>query len=56
MKDIVWGDILSVEVDVIDEDHHKQVNIFNIRNQRMATSGLPKAEKGLQLQNHGSNK
>lgn len=32
MKDIVWGDILSVGVDEIDEDHRKLVNIFNILN------------------------
>ena len=32
MKDIVWGQILSVEVDEIDEDHRKLVNIFNILN------------------------
>lgn len=32
MKDIVWGDVLSVGVDEIDEDHRKLVNIFNILN------------------------
>ena len=32
MKDIVWGNILSVEIDEIDEDHRKLVNIFNILN------------------------
>jgi hemerythrin len=32
VKDIVWSDILSVEVDEIDEDHRKLVNIFNILN------------------------
>lgn len=32
MKDIAWSDILSVEVDEIDEDHRKLVNIFNILN------------------------
>ena len=32
MKDIVWGDILSVGVDEIDEDHRKLVSIFNILN------------------------
>lgn len=30
MKDIVWGRVLSVGVDEIDEDHRKLVNIFNI--------------------------
>jgi len=32
VKDIVWGDILSVGVDEIDEDHRKLVSIFNILN------------------------
>jgi hemerythrin len=32
VKDIVWSDILSVEVDEIDDDHRKLVNIFNILN------------------------
>jgi hemerythrin len=30
VKDIVWGRVLSVGVDEIDEDHRKLVNIFNI--------------------------
>ena len=32
MKDIVWGQVLSVDVDEIDEDHRKLVSIFNILN------------------------
>ena len=32
VKDIVWGEILRVGVDEIDEDHRKLVNIFNILN------------------------
>ena len=32
MKDIVWGEVLSIGVDEIDEDHRKLVNIFNILN------------------------
>jgi hemerythrin-like metal-binding protein len=32
VKDIVWGHVLSVGVDEIDEDHRKLVNIFNILN------------------------
>jgi hemerythrin-like metal-binding protein len=32
VKDIVWGKILSVEVEEIDEDHRKLVNIFNVLN------------------------
>jgi len=30
VKDIVWGEVLSVEVDEIDEDHRKLLDIFNI--------------------------
>lgn len=30
MKDIAWGPILSIEVDEIDDDHRKLVNLFNI--------------------------
>jgi hemerythrin-like metal-binding protein len=32
VKDIVWGEILSVGVNEIDEDHRKLVGIFNILN------------------------
>lgn len=32
MKEIVWSQVLSVEVDEIDEDHHKLLDIFNILN------------------------
>lgn len=32
MKDMVWGDVLSVAIDEIDEDHRKLVSIFNILN------------------------
>ncbi len=41
MKDIVWGDILSVEVDEIDEDHRKLMNIFNILNHSVAEGESP---------------
>ena len=30
MKDIVWGEILSVGVDEIDEDHRKLVDLFTL--------------------------
>lgn len=30
MKDIVWGEILSVGVDEIDDDHRKLVDTFNV--------------------------
>jgi len=41
VKDIVWGDILSVEVDEIDEDHRKLVNIFNILNHSVTEGESP---------------
>ncbi len=36
MKDIVWGKVLSVDVDEIDEDHRKLLGIFNILNHSLA--------------------
>jgi hemerythrin len=39
VKDIVWGQILSVGVDEIDEDHRKLVNIFNILNHAVMEGG-----------------
>jgi len=41
VKDIVWGDVLSVEVDEIDEDHRKLVNIFNILNHSVTEGESP---------------
>jgi len=38
MKNLVWSHILSVEVDEIDEDHRKLVDIFNNLN-RAVTEG-----------------
>ena len=32
MKDLVWSQVLSVEVDEIDEDHRKLLDLFNILN------------------------
>ncbi len=32
MKDLIWGDTLSVEVDEIDDDHRRLVELFNILN------------------------
>ena len=32
MKDIVWGDVLSVGVPEIDDDHRKLINTFNVPN------------------------
>lgn len=41
MKDIVWGEILSVGVDEIDEDHLKLVGIFNILNHAVQEGESP---------------
>jgi hemerythrin len=41
VKDIVWSDILSVEVDEIDEDHRKLVNIFNLLNHAVMDREAP---------------
>jgi len=41
VKDIVWGDILSVGVDEIDEDHRKLVGIFNILNHSVMEGESP---------------
>lgn len=41
MKDIVWGKILSVGVDEIDEDHRKLVGIFNILNHAVQEGESP---------------
>jgi len=41
VKDIVWGDILSVAVDEIDEDHRKLVSIFNILNHSVIEGESP---------------
>lgn len=38
MRALVWGDILSVGVDEIDEDHRKLLDIFNVLN-RAVTEG-----------------
>ena len=32
MKDLLWGETLSVDVDEIDEDHRRLVDLFNILN------------------------
>lgn len=41
MKDIVWGRVLSVGVDEIDEDHRKLVSIFNILNHAVMDGESP---------------
>lgn len=41
MKDLVWGEILSVGVDEIDEDHRKLIHIFNILNHAVTEGESP---------------
>lgn len=41
VKDIVWGEILRVGVDEIDEDHRKLVNTFNILNHAIMEGDSP---------------
>lgn len=41
VKDIVWNNVLSVEVDEIDEDHRKLVGIFNILNHAVEEKASP---------------
>ena len=41
MKDMVWGQILSVEVDEIDDDHRKLMNVFNILNHAVMEGESP---------------
>lgn len=36
MKDLEWGKVLSVEIEEIDEDHRKLLDIFNILNHALA--------------------
>ena len=36
MKDLIWDDALSVQVQEIDEDHRKLVDLFNILNHSIA--------------------
>lgn len=41
VKDLVWGKILSVGVDEIDEDHRKLIHIFNILNHSVMEGESP---------------
>jgi hemerythrin-like metal-binding protein len=41
VKDLVWGKILSVGVDEIDEDHRKLIHIFNILNRSVMEGESP---------------
>ncbi len=41
MRDLVWGKVLSVGVEEIDEDHRKLVNIFNVLNHAVLEKETP---------------
>jgi hemerythrin-like metal-binding protein len=41
VKDLVWGHILSVGVDEIDDDHRKLVSLFNILNHSVMEGDAP---------------
>ena len=41
MKDLAWSDVLSVQIDEIDEDHKKLVNIFNVLNRSIIDGESP---------------
>lgn len=36
MKDLIWDNTLSIEVDEIDDDHRKLVDLFNLLNHALA--------------------
>lgn len=36
MKEIVWGDVLSVGIDEIDDDHRKLISTFNMLNRAVS--------------------
>lgn len=36
MKDLLWDDTLSVQIDEIDEDHQRLVEVFNLLNQSIS--------------------
>jgi hemerythrin-like metal-binding protein len=41
VKDIVWGEILSVSVDEIDDDHRRLIELFNILNHAVIEGASP---------------
>ncbi len=41
MRDLVWGEMLSVGVDEIDEDHRKLFHIFNVLNHSVMEGASP---------------
>ncbi len=41
MKTTEWNDVLSVDVDEIDEDHRKLLDIYHVLNRPWPTATLP---------------
>ena len=41
MKTTEWNDVLSVDVDEIDEDHHKLLDIYHVLKQTLADGDSP---------------
>ena len=41
MKDLIWDNTLSVEVNEIDEDHRRLVELFNILNHAVVEGEAP---------------
>lgn len=41
MRDLVWGEILSVGVGEIDEDHRKLIHLFNVLNHAVKEGESP---------------
>ena len=41
MKEIAWDDILSVDVEEIDEDHRKLLDIYNVLSRALTEGGSP---------------
>ncbi len=41
MKDLVWGNMLSIGVDEVDDDHRKLVSLFNILNHSVTGDDAP---------------
>ena len=41
MKDLTWSYVLSVEIDEIDEDHHKLIDLFNMLNHSVTEGDDP---------------
>ena len=41
MKELIWNDTLSVEVDEVDEDHRRLVDLYNILNHAVEDNDKP---------------